>query len=55
MYNEFKAVEIGNNMHFRQFVILMYIFGSSAGYQFLSLWQMGCYVSEHTMKGRGAN
>jgi len=37
MYNKFNTVEIGNNGHFRQFIILMYIFGSSAGYQFVSL------------------
>jgi len=50
MYNEFNAVGIGKNGHFRPFIILMYIFGSSAGYQFVSLWQMKCYVSKYTLK-----
>jgi len=36
MYDMFNTVEIGHNGHFRQFIILMYIFGSSAGYQFVS-------------------
>ena len=47
MYNKFHTVEIGNNRHFRQFIILVYIFGSGAGYQFVSLWQIKCYVSKY--------
>jgi len=50
MYNEFNAVGICNNGHLRQFIILMYVFGSSVGYQFVSLWQMKCYVSKYTKK-----
>jgi len=47
MHSKIHTVEIGNNRHFRQFIILVYIFGSSAGYQFVSLWQIKCYVSKY--------